>query len=78
MIGAKIRTARKAAGLTAAQLAELVPVTTTTVLRWERGEVSPSLDYLERIADALGLVLSVELIDAARIPDARSEPPKQR
>jgi len=38
---ARLRLARRAAGLTQARLAVLVGRTTNTVARWERGEVVP-------------------------------------
>jgi transcriptional regulator with XRE-family HTH domain len=38
---AQLKTARLAAGLTQAELAELIGVTRLTVSKWERGESSP-------------------------------------
>jgi transcriptional regulator with XRE-family HTH domain len=40
-------------GLTQAQLARVVGVADTQVSRWRRGQVVPSVHYLQRIADTL-------------------------
>lgn len=49
-----ISSARIAAGLTQAQLAEKVGVAAQHIGRWERGERRPKIDALMRIAQALG------------------------
>ena len=49
-----IASARIAAGLTQAQLADKVGVAAQHVGRWERGERRPKIDALVRLADALG------------------------
>lgn len=61
-IGETIRAARKSRGLTADELGTLIGATGTSVLRWERGEVSPPLAQLEAVADALEMVLEVNLL----------------
>ena len=38
-------------GVSQAALAEIAGVTQPTVSRWERGELSPSLEEMERIRD---------------------------
>src|SRR5262245_59382473 len=42
-------------GLTQAQLARSVGVADTQVSRWRRGQVVPTLQYLQRLADAFGI-----------------------
>lgn len=49
-----IRDARKAHGLTVADLAQAVGVRENTVYRWERGERVPSIPTLEQLAKAIG------------------------
>lgn len=52
-IGEKIRTVRKDAGLTQTQLAELMGTTQQAVYLYERGENSPKIDTVAKIAEAL-------------------------
>jgi len=42
-------------GLTQAQLARSVGVADTQVSRWRRGQVVPTVQYLQRLADAFGI-----------------------
>src|SRR5262245_4910938 len=42
-------------GLTQAQLARFVGVADTQVSRWRRGQVVPTLPYLQRLADTFGI-----------------------
>lgn len=49
-----IKAARKAAGMTAAQLAEKVGVTTRQVQRWDSKDQIPPAPVAQKIADALG------------------------
>jgi transcriptional regulator with XRE-family HTH domain len=65
-VGARLRTARRAAGLTQKQLAEALSVEAITVSRWERGVTSPSLPRLRRIAELTETTVS----DLVRAPDA--------
>ncbi len=51
--GSAARRGRLSANLTADQLAIQVGVAEQTVLRWERGEVSPTADHLGVLAEAL-------------------------
>jgi transcriptional regulator with XRE-family HTH domain len=44
-----------ARGLTQAQLARSVGVADTQVSRWRRGQVVPTVQYLQRLADAFGV-----------------------
>jgi transcriptional regulator with XRE-family HTH domain len=65
-IGARLRTARRASGMTQKQLAEELGVEAITVSRWERGVTTPSLPRLRRIAELTQTTVS----DLVRAPDA--------
>ena len=60
-VGATIRAARRAEGVSQAQLAERIGSTQPQVSAWERGTRSPKASDLQRIAEALGRVLQVSL-----------------
>ncbi|WP_242360063.1 helix-turn-helix domain-containing protein [Anaeromyxobacter sp. SG17] len=68
-LGRRVADQRKRAGLTQAELAERIGVTTETVSRLERGAVVPSLARLEEVALALG----AELSDLFRVADRESQ-----
>jgi transcriptional regulator with XRE-family HTH domain len=53
--GSAARRGRLATALTADELAIQIGVTEQTVLRWERGEASPTADHLGTLAEALDL-----------------------
>lgn len=53
-MGAAIRVRRKAKGWTQAQLAEAVSVEKETISRFETGSISPTLERLLRLSEALG------------------------
>ena len=67
-VGARLRIARRSAGLTQKQLAERLEVESITVSRWERGVTSPSLPRLRRIAEITETTVS----DLVRSPDTAS------
>jgi transcriptional regulator with XRE-family HTH domain len=71
-IGARIRTARKAAGLNQAALAERVGVSQPAVANWESGVHDPRRLMLAKIADALGTPLDW-LADGERSPKERDK-----
>lgn len=50
------------AGLTQAQLAELVGTKQPSIARLERGQTQPSFEFLSRIATALGMRLEVHFV----------------
>lgn len=50
----RIRTLRRAQGLTQTQLAKLVGVAQPYINEIERGKKTPSVDVLERLCDSLG------------------------
>ena len=52
-IGARIKMAREAAGITQEQLGQKVGVTGVTIMRYEKGQREPTFDTLQAIADAL-------------------------
>ena len=64
-LGAAIRAARLAAGLTQAELADRLGVTRQTVIAIEQGRYSPSLEMAFQIARAFG----VPLDDVFHYPD---------
>lgn len=49
-------------GLTQTQLAEIVGTKQPSIARLENGESSPSLTFLEKVAEALGADVKVQLI----------------
>ena len=53
LVGKRIRKAREAAGFTQEKLAEMVGVSRTAVVRWESGEVDPTIDHLVKITELL-------------------------
>ena len=50
-----LATTMQSRGLSQAQLARSVGVADTQVSRWRRGQVVPTIQYLQRIADAFGV-----------------------
>lgn len=54
-IGANIRAARKAKGLTQGQLGRLIGTENFQVSRWERGEHRPTDESMHALAQALEL-----------------------
>lgn len=55
----QVRALREAKGLSQSELAARIGSTQPAVARLEAGGVAPTIDTLERIAEALGLELSV-------------------
>lgn len=55
-----VRLNREARGLTQHQLAVRMGSTQSTVARWESGEHEITMGTLTRMADALGVVLTVD------------------
>ncbi len=49
-------------GLTQTQLAEMVGTKQPSIARLENGEGSPSLSFLEKVANALGAEVKVQLV----------------
>lgn len=61
-LGNRIRELRARAGLTQAQLADRVDISHEFMSRLERGLKAPSLNTVEKVADALGIAVN-ELFD---------------
>lgn len=53
-MGEKLKAARKAAGLTQAQLAEAIGCKQKDVSRWEAGQIEPGVLIVKKMAKALG------------------------
>ncbi|ROS27970.1 helix-turn-helix domain-containing protein [Cellulomonas sp. PhB150] len=68
-----IRATRERAGLSQARLAALAGTSQPAVSRYEAGTASPSMATLERLMAAMGARLEVQVVDAARTLDARTE-----
>ncbi len=69
-LGAAIRDARKAAGLTQAEVAERAEMARSTIIEVERGQKSLSSDALFTLAVALGTRLSEIIAAVEADPDA--------
>lgn len=65
-VGATVRRLRAAQGLTLAELAESAAISAAMLSRLERGAVTPSLDTLAQLADALGTSAAALLRDPDR------------
>lgn len=68
-VGSQVKRAREAQGMSQRELATRIGTSQPALARLERGLSNPSLRTLTRCAEALGLVLRVELTEApARDP----------
>ena len=63
-LGARIRAARQAAGLSQEKLAERLGLTRQAVTKWETGQSAPSTENLLRLAEVLGVPVTA-LLDAS-------------
>ncbi|MBV9602628.1 MAG: helix-turn-helix transcriptional regulator [Chloroflexi bacterium] len=68
--GGWLEASMRSRGITQAQLARSVGVADTQISRWRRGQVVPSLQYLQRLADAFG-VERVALDELVGLPVAQ-------
>ncbi len=66
--GVLTHTLRKTAGLTQKELATRMGTTASAIARLEGGGTSPTFGTLERLADALGVQLRLEVADATDLP----------
>lgn len=73
-LGQTLKAARQGKGMTQLQLAEALYVTRQTVSNWENGRSEPDLETLGRIAELLGVELSLLLGQETPVP-AYEEPP---
>ena len=60
-LGEIIRNRRKELSITQPHLAELAKVSTNTLYKLERGQGNPSLDVLDKLAEVLGMELTLEV-----------------
>ncbi len=74
-IGARMKSVRESGGWTQEQLAEVIEVTPHTVSQYERGQQSPRLTTLLRMAAALGVPPSA-LIDVDLPAPVAKAPPE--
>lgn len=66
-VNISIRQIREAAGITQAELARRLGITQAAVARWESGRRQAKIATLHRIAEALGLNLTV-IFSAGAVP----------
>jgi y4mF family transcriptional regulator len=60
-LGNAIKNRRKELRITQPHLAELADISTNTLYKLERGQGNPSLDVLNKLAEVLGMELSLEV-----------------
>lgn len=60
-LGEAIKSRRKELSITQPHLAELAKVSTNTLYKLERGQGNPSLDVLNKLAEVLGMKLTLEV-----------------
>lgn len=68
-LGAKIRAARQAAGLSQAQLAEAIAMDRENYAKIERAEINVTIDTLVRIAYGIGLRVEIDLVPPSPSPE---------
>ena len=76
MVGGVVRSARRRAGVSQAELARRTRTSQPSIARLEKGQVAPTVLILDRIARALGaeLVIDFEPVAVATEHDATTEP----
>lgn len=60
-LGDTIKNRRKELGITQPHLAELAKVSTNTLYKLERGQGNPSLGVLNKLAEVLGMELTLSV-----------------
>jgi y4mF family transcriptional regulator len=60
-LGETIKNRRKELSITQPHLAELANVSTNTLYKIERGQGNPSLDVLNKLAEVLGMELTLDV-----------------
>lgn len=60
-LGETIKNRRKELSITQPHLAELANVSTNTLYKIERGQGNPSLEVLNKLAEVLGMELTLEV-----------------
>lgn len=66
----KLESARRAAGISQAELGRIVRIKAETVRRWEQGSSSPQVDLLARVVDAIGVTIA----DVVHVPEGERYP----
>jgi HTH-type transcriptional regulator/antitoxin HipB len=72
MVGSAVRAARRRSGVSQAELARRAKTSQPSIARLEKGQVSPTVISLDRIARALGTEL---IIDFEPVAEATSSAP---
>ena len=65
-LGETIKHRRKELNITQPHLAELAKVSTNTLYKLEGGQGNPSLDVLNKLAEVLGMELTLEVKNLSR------------
>ena len=65
MLGSAIRQARKRAGLTRSELSKRAGVSRSAITRYETGHANPMPETVQRLIEACGFDLRIELSDAS-------------
>ncbi|MDD4257473.1 MAG: helix-turn-helix domain-containing protein [Bacteroidales bacterium] len=60
-LGETIRKRRKDLSITQPHLAELAEISTNTLYKLERGQGNPSLEVINKLADVMGMELTLEV-----------------
>lgn len=60
-LGEAIKNRRKELSITQPHLAELANVSINTLYKLERGQANPSLEVLNKLADVLGMEITLEV-----------------
>lgn len=61
MVGNSIKERRKTLRVTQPQVAELANISVNTLYKIERGQANPTLETLTKIADVLGMEVSLQV-----------------
>ena len=72
-IGARIASARSAAGLSEIELADRLGVTTETLAGWESGERPPRADHLTKLCGVLGVAFSWLIVGTGGEPALKTD-----
>ncbi|HVC70507.1 MAG TPA: helix-turn-helix transcriptional regulator [Acidimicrobiales bacterium] len=79
MVGSAVRVARRRAGVSQAELARRAKTSQPSIARLEKGQVSPTVISLDRIARALGTELIIDFepvsAEAAKTPVVKPAAP---
>ena len=87
--GEKISKLKKAKKMSQIELAKITGISRDAISKYERGDVSPSVEYAKRIAEALGVSLDYLVSDSEqeealdneavrRIKEIQSLPPQEK